>query len=142
VNGGAQPVMLASSQAAPGCIVYDSGNVYWTNLGRLGSDLFPAINSGAVMQVATGGQAQTITIAPSQAIPSGLAVANGNVYWAVYGLSVPGLIVQAPSGGGLATPLVGGLNNPFSLTYGNNALYWTNTPSSNGSGTILSLSPL
>jgi hypothetical protein len=140
VSGGT-PLLLASNQQAPAAIVVDSHNVYWTNLGKLGASLFPATNSGSVVQVPIGG-GPLVTVATSQAIPVGLAVSGGMVYWTVYGLSAPGQVMSAPSGGGTSIPLVGGLNDPFSLTLSGNTLYWTNTPSSNGSGTILSYTPL
>ncbi|HTQ46682.1 MAG TPA: hypothetical protein VMI75_28205 [Polyangiaceae bacterium] len=136
VNGGT-PIMLASNQMAPAVVVVDSKNVYWTNLGKLGASLFPATNSGSVVQVPIGG-GTVVTVAASEPIPISLVVSGGQIYWTRYGLSVPGEIVMAPVGGGAITPLVGGLNDPFSLAMSGSTLYWTNTPSSNGGGTILS----
>jgi hypothetical protein len=139
VDGGT-PIMLASNQQAPSCIVVDSQNVYWNNLGKLGADLFPATNSGSIMQVKIGG-GTVITVAGFQAIPTGLAVGNGSIYWTDYGLSVPGVLMSIPIGGTTPVPLVTGLNDPFSLTVSGKTLYWTNTPSSNGHGTIMTFTP-
>jgi hypothetical protein len=136
VNGGT-PLLLASNQQAPAAIVVDENNVYWTNLGKLGASLFPATNSGSVVYVPIGG-GTVVTVAASQPIPIGLAVNGGNIYWTLYGLSVPGQVVRAPISGGSPVPLVSGLDDPFSLTMTPTTLYWTNTPSSNGDGTILS----
>jgi len=141
VDGTGTPKVLASSQNAPGCIVVDANNVYWTNLGKLGADLLPATKSGSVVQVPIGG-GTVVTLAPSQAIPVGIVVSNGVVYWTDYGLSEPGVVLSVPVGGGTIVPLVDGLNNPFSLTLGGKTLYWTNTPSSNGGGKILSFGPI
>jgi hypothetical protein len=137
VDGGT-PQLLASNQPAPGAMAIDTNNVYWTNLGRLGADLFPATNSGSVMQVPIGGGKVT-TLASSVPIPVGIGVANGRVYWTVYGLSVPGLVVSVPVGGGTPVTEATGLNDPFELTVSGNTAYWSNTPSSNGMGAILAL---
>jgi hypothetical protein len=140
VSGGT-PKILASNLSAPSTMTIDAQNVYWGNLGALGGDNLPSPETGAVMQVPIGGGTVT-TLASAQAIPIGIAVSGGTVYWAQYGFSVPGLIMSARSGGGSVVPLVAGLDDPFAVTISGNTIYWTNTPSSNGSGTILSLSPL
>jgi hypothetical protein len=139
VNGGT-PKLLASNQPAPGTIAIDANNVYWTNLGKLGADLFPATNSGSVVQVPIGGGKVT-TLASSQPIPVSVGVANGNVYATLYGLSVPGVISSEPIGGGKVTNIATGLNDCFELTTAGTTVYWSNTPSSNGMGTILAFTP-
>ena len=82
-------------------------------------------------------------MASLQAIPLGIAVASGTVFWCEYVLSAPGLILSVPVGGGTVTPVVSGLSNPFDLTVADGALYWSDSPpASPGTGMIFSLSPL
>ena len=87
---------LASSLSAPAAIAIDSKNVYWTNAGQLGGDNLPAPGTGAVLQVPIGG-GTVVTLAKNEAIPLGIAVGNGTVYWAEYTLSAPGRIVSIPN---------------------------------------------
>jgi hypothetical protein len=140
VDGGGSKV-LASGLSAPGALAVDAQNVYWTNVGRLGGGNLPAPNTGSVMQVPIGGGTIT-TLASTQAVPLGIAVAGGTVYWCEYVLSAPGLILSAPVGGGTVTPLVSGLSDPFGLTISGDTLYWSDSPpTSANSGKILALSP-
>ncbi len=123
VDGGA-PMVLASNLSAPASIVHDAANVYWTNLGRLGGNNLPALNSGSVMMVPIGGGTVT-TIADQQAVPVSLAVSNGVVYWTEYGLNSPGLLMSAPTDGGVVVPLMSGLLDPYGVTLSGNTLYFT-----------------
>jgi len=141
INGGSA-IQLASNQPGPATIAVDGQTVYWANLGQLGTDNFPALNSGSVMKVAVGGGTPT-TIASSQAVPVSLIVANGTVYWSDYGLSAPGLVMSIPTDGGTGVvPLVDGLNDPAALVFSAGTLYWTIANSSSTSGAIMSLGPL
>jgi hypothetical protein len=139
VDGTATALKLASSQSAPSAIAIDSQNVYWVNLGPLGADNFPALNSGSVMKVPIGGGTAT-AIANAQAVPVSILVSGGTVYWSEYGLSAPGLIMSASTSTSAITPLVDGLNDPAALALSNGTLYWTIANSSPTNGAIMSLS--
>jgi hypothetical protein len=141
-GGNAQPHQLASGQPAPSAIAVDSSNVYWVDLGTLGGDNFPALNSGSVWKVPIGGGNASVTsIAMGQAVPVSIAVAGGTVYWSQYGLSSPGLIMSAPTQGGTAAPLVAGLYDPAALAIAGDTIYWTCANSSPTSGYIQALTP-
>ena len=139
IGGGTTPTMLASSLAGPSTLALDSTTVYWVDLGPLGTDNFPALNSGSVLKVPIGGGTVT-TIASAQSVPFSIIVANGTVYWTEYGLSAPGLVVSAPTAGGSLTPLVSGLDDPSALAISGSTIYWTNANSSANAGFITRLS--
>ena len=139
INGGSA-IQLASNQPGPSTMGFDSQNLYWVNLGQLGTDNFPALNSGSVMKVAIGSGTPS-TIASAQAVPFSLIVANGTVYWSDYGLSAPGLIMSVATDGGTGVvPLVSGLNDPSALASSGATLYWTVANSSSTNGAIMALS--
>jgi hypothetical protein len=142
VNGGT-PTTLAKNLSAPACMVVDANNVYWTNLGKMGGNNLPALNTGAVMQVPIGG-GQVVTLASQESVPVGIALRGNDVYWTEYGLGSLGLVLTAPKGGGAVVPLVANLRNPYSLVLQGDTMYWSyysaSTPSSNAA-LIASLSP-
>jgi hypothetical protein len=139
VDGGT-PVLLASNQLAPVSIAVDSSNVYWTNIGELGAGDLPAPNTGSVMQTPIGGGGKVTTLASAQAIPLGVVVAGGTVYWCEYVLSGPGLIQSVPVGGGTVTPVAAGLADPYGIAVSNDTLYWEDAPPyALNTGAILSL---
>jgi hypothetical protein len=123
VNGGT-PVTLASNLSAPACIAIDANNVYWTNLGKMGGNNLPALNTGSVLEVPIAGGA-VITLASQESVPVGIALSGSHVYWTEYGLGSLGLVLSAPKGGGTVVPLVANLRNPYSLVVQGNTMYWS-----------------
>jgi hypothetical protein len=138
--GGGSAMKLASNQPGTSTMAVDSNNVYWVNLGQLGSDNFPALNSGSVVKTPIGGGSVT-TLATAQSVAFSILVTGGHVIWTDYGLSGPGTIMSVPTTGGTPTTLVSGLDDPSALATLGSTLYWTNANSSPTDGFILSLSP-
>jgi hypothetical protein len=142
INGGT-PVTLAKNLSAPACMAIDSNNVYWTNLGKMGGNNLPALNTGSVLQVPIAG-GPVVTLASQESVPVGIALRGNDVYWTEYGLGSLGLVLSAPKGGGTVAPLVANLRNPYSLVLQGNTMYWSyymaSTPSSS-TPLIDSLSP-
>jgi hypothetical protein len=143
VDGGSIRI-LASGLGSPANMAMDSRNIYWTNLGRMGADNLPPPNGGSVMQAPIGG-GPVITLASEQSIPMGIAVDAGMVYWTVYGLGAPGLVMSVPVDGGTPVPLVAGLHDPYSLVLGGDTLYFSfylpNIGSTEAAPQIISLTP-
>jgi hypothetical protein len=129
-HGGAV-VTLASRPGAPGSLVIDAGELFWSEL----DDTTLHVLSVGV----GGGSVSTLVSAapmPDSAFDEagGVAVDSSNVYVSAceagFGsaCSFPdctGLLLRAPRSGGVATPIYSGAGCPLAMAVGGSSVYWT-----------------
>jgi hypothetical protein len=109
----------------PFAVAADATDVYFTD--RVG---------GTVAKCAAAGcNGQPTVLASGQAVPYGIAVAGGNVFWVNQGLGKGAGSVAKCSVNGCALPtvLASGLNAPFAIVVDATNVYWTNV----GDGTVM-----
>ncbi len=114
---------LASGQMEAQDIAVDDLNVYWVN----------HTATGSLMKLAKG-SATAAPLADNQALPSGLAVYQNNIYWAN---TASGEILSVPRTGGNPTPIVSNLRRPWAVAVDASGVYWTTEE-----GTVSSLRTL
>jgi len=119
VSGSAKT--LVSGQIEAQDIAADDLNVYWVN----------HTATGSLMKLAKGSTTAT-PLAANQALPSGIAVYQNNVYWAN---TASGEILSVPRTGGTPTALVSNLRRPWAVAVDASGVYW-----STEEGTVSSLS--
>ncbi len=125
-GGGAEPIALVTGQDAPTALALDEVSVYWVNSG-----------DGSVKKVAkTGGQV-TVLVAARNAVPAGIVVNGGTVFWSNTTdsdarIGSQGSVLEVPSIGGELTEVAdhppgepAGAFDPTGIAAYANRLYWT-----------------
>lgn len=135
---GGSPVTLAAAQPDPGtpaelaiigAIAIDTSNVYWTSP-----------RNGKIMKVAIDGQTAPVTLAATQpGTPFGytIAVDGINVYWT----NLDGTVMKVPVDGGAPIQLASGQHAPASVAVDATSVYWANSGTAPGDGSIMKLTP-
>ncbi len=109
-------VTLASGQTCPWGMAIDDTSVYWTTCGDP--------TGGNVLKVSKAG-GEVVALGSGDRL-SGIAVANGSVYW-VAGTSdaSSGAIMEIPVGGGAMTTLASMSGDPAHIAADSSCIYWS-----------------
>jgi hypothetical protein len=125
-----KPSTPATNQNGPILVTADQDNLYWTNEGE---QVDASAYNGQVMKCAIAGcNGKPTVLASGQAMPNGIVVSSGIVYWVNQGTSNDGQIMSCPVGGcpGGPTPLFSNLKFPTEIAANGDVLYWIESGSS------------
>lgn len=127
LGGGTTATLVESQPGAPGGIVVEGANVYWTEQLRGG---------GSVLSVGVDGGPVSV-VASTGSYPAGITADAANVYWTVEDKTT-GTVNRSALTGGPTTVLASGRFDPHAIAVDSGTIYWADADLS-GSGSVLSV---